>query len=125
MFKDSEIGYIAGVFDMIGNIRIEIPQKDITKAYLIVWITSKDFDVVEFLQRFYAFIDRRKDGQFKAKWKDKTALKFLKLIKPYSHFKRTQIEVGIEFLESKFRNDDPSTYVIPLQCRLKLLRKSN
>lgn len=114
--KYSELGYISGLFDSKGSMKIE-------KDSLLVWITVEDFKVVEFLQRFGAVVAKRSDGKFKAKWKDKRAGELLEAMLPYLIVKRDQADLGVEFAEFKANKADPKTYVLPLQVRLRLLKK--
>ena len=123
-YQDSEIGYAAGLFDTTGNINILVPNDDISQASLFVWVTANSFKLMTILQRFGATIDR-KGRQFKAKWKDHKAYSFLKLLLSHARVKRDQIEVGIEFFDSKLKNEDPQSYVLPLKVRLRLLKKDD
>ncbi len=114
--KYSDIGYLAGLFDAKGSLKIDNDS-------LLVWITTEHFKVMEFLQRFGAYIAKRPDGKFKAKWKDRYAGKILKEMLPYLRVKYDQVELGIEFCESKENKLDPKTYVLALQLRLRLIKK--
>ena len=114
--KYSDLGYLAGLFDAKGSLKIDNDS-------LLVWITTEHFKVMEFLQRFGAYITKRPDGKFKAKWKDKYAGKILKEMLPCLRVKYDQAEVGIEFCESKEQKLDPMDYVLPLQLRLRLIKK--
>lgn len=114
--KYSEIGYLSGLFDAKGSMKIE-------KGSLLVWITVDNFKVMEFLQRCGAVVAKRSDGKFKAKWKDKRAGEILEEMFPYLIIKKDQADLGIEFATCKASNADPKTYVLPLQMRLRLLKK--
>lgn len=114
--KYSELGYLSGLFDARGSMKI-------VKDSLLVWITVDDFKIIELLQRYGAVVSKRADGKFKAKWKDKRAGMILKSMFPYLITKKDQADLGIEFVTCKSSNADPKTYVLPLQLRLRLLKK--
>jgi len=123
--QDSELSYVAGLFDALGNIKIRVPKDDIKSAFLFVWVTSSNFRMIQFLQHFGATLDRKDVNQFRAKWKDAKAYNFLRSIVSHSKLKRDQIEVGIEFFINKLKNEDPQSYVLPLKIRLRLLKKED
>lgn len=120
--KDTELSYLAGLFDMRGCIKIEAPKKD-EAISLYAWVTSKSFKLMEFLQTFGAKVGQRTDKQYKAKWKDKGAYSLLKLIIPYLNVKKDQAEVGIEFYEDKSNGGNTQKNQIPLMLRLRLMRR--
>jgi len=70
-------------------------------------------------------IGKRADGKYKAKWKDEAASDFLSLIMPYLQIKTDQADLGIEFMQCKSTAKNPSTYVMPLSKRLKLLKRED
>lgn len=120
--KDTDLSYLAGLFDIRGCIKIEAPKK--TEALsLYIWITSKSFRLMEFLQTFGAKVGQRPDKQYKAKWKDKAAYSILKMIIPYLMVKKDQAEVGIEFFDNKTKGLDPAKSLVPLMLRLRLMRR--
>jgi len=123
-YPKSEIGYLVGVFDIHGSIKIIVPDKaNPLDSSLYVWITSKYPELMKFLQIFDAVVSRVSGGQFRAKWKDNNAHRILKIMLPYLIIKKDQAEVGIEFYTNKTNNISPETYVRPLATRLKLLKQ--
>ena len=127
-YKDSDIAYAAGIFDTIGSINVIhtlTPEEGIDEHCLFVWITSSNFKLMTYLQKFDAVIGKRADGKYKAKWKDILAAKFLSLIIPYLKIKTDQADLGIEFMQYKSIAKDPKTYVLPLSKRLKLLKRED
>ena len=125
MYKKSDIGYLAGVFDIHGSIKIIADKDDLPKSSLYVWITSKDAKLMKFLELFEAVIGPVSGGQFRAKWKDNKACYLLKNMLPQLIIKKEQAEVGMEFYTNKTNNINPATYVMPLVTRLKLLKKDD
>jgi hypothetical protein len=115
------IPYLGGIFDIGGCVRIEVPKKG-TKASLYVWITSKNFELMEVLQGFGAYVSQKADGQYRAKWRDKRAYDVLRSITPYLHILKEQALCGIEFFEAKQRDPEISEETI-FRLRLKLLKK--
>lgn len=125
-YKKSEIGYVAGIFDIHGSMKIIVPDNDdLNASSLYVWITSKHANLMKFLRLFDAWVGRVSCGQFRAKWKDAQAAQFLKLIFPHLVIQRDLAEVGLEFWKCKSTQVDPKEYVLPLQVRLRLLKKDD
>ena len=56
------IMYLSGVFDTKGCVRIEVPKKG-AKPSLYIWVTSKNFELMEVLQGFGAYVSQKSDGQ--------------------------------------------------------------
>ena len=121
---NTETAYISALIDSIGAIKIE-PSKKGEECSLYVWITRKNFKVMEFLQRAGAYIIHLPDGQFRAKWKDKRAYYLLKSIIPFSIEKKEQLKVGIEFFEAKTSEQKDPNFAIPYILRLKMLKVEN
>ncbi len=119
--KETDLAFLAGLFDIRGCIKIEAPKKSETLS-LYTWITSKSFKLMEFLQLFGAKVGQRPDKQYKAKWRDKGAYSMLKLVEPYLMVKKDQAEVGIEFFDAKSKEAGSDT-LIPLTLRLRLMRR--
>jgi hypothetical protein len=119
--KESDTAYISALMDSIGAIKIESPKKG-EECCLYVWITHKDFKLMEYLQRSGAFIIHLDDKQFRAKWKDHGAYKLLKSIIPFSKMRREQVRVGIEFFEAKTSETKQENFSIPFLLRLKMLK---
>ena len=129
--RKSEIGYAAGSFDIHGSIKILIPDKeelaDGTKLYpsLYVKVTAKNINLMKFFQLFDAVIGPSSGGQFRAKWKDETAVRFLKLILPDLIIKKEQAELGIEFWKSGLGAPPKRGIAEEFKVRLSLLKKDN
>jgi len=121
-FKDSELAYIAGLFDLGGCIRIEKSLKSKTLPSLYVWITSKHFRLMEHLQKFGAVIGQKSDGQYRAKWKDNSAYSLLRSIYNLLLIRKEQAKIGMEFMEAKKQNPDFKDSVV-YQLRLRLVKK--
>jgi len=121
---NTDTAYIAALLDSIGAIKIEPPKKG-EECSLYVWITRKDFQLMELLQKAGAYVIHLPDGQFRAKWKDKKAYYLLKSIIPFSREKKEQIKVGIEFMEAKTSEQKENTFAIPYILRLKMLKSEN
>lgn len=119
--KETDLAYIAGLLDSIGTIRIEVPKKG-KECNLYVWVTHKNFKLMEDLQRSDAFIINLEDKQFRAKWTNYNAYRLLKTIYPFSKMKREQIKVGIEFFEAKTSETKQENFSIPFRLRLKMLK---
>jgi len=119
----SFLPYIAGLFDLGGCIKIETPKKG-QSASLYAWVTCKNFKVMETLQTFGAYIGRRQDGQYRAKWRDSRAYGVLKSLMPYLMIRKEQAQIGIEFIEEKRRNLQSDTDVV-YRLRLKLLKQDD
>jgi hypothetical protein len=115
------IMYLSGVFDTKGCVRIEVPKKG-AKPSLYIWVTSKNFELMEVLQGFGAYVSQKSDGQYRAKWRDKRAYELLKSIAQFLHMKREQAVCGLEFWEAKVKDPDLSEETI-FRLRLKLLKK--
>lgn len=113
--------YVAGLFDIGGCVKIEPPRKE-GKSALLVWITSKNFKVIEALQAFGAYVGQKQGGQYRAKWKDKKAYVFLKAVSPYLIMRKDQANVGMEFWEEKTQSPTEETDMVYI-VRLKLLKK--
>jgi uncharacterized protein YuzE len=122
--KDTEsnplILYLSGVFDIGGCVKIEIPKKG-AKASLYVWVTSKHFSLMEFLQSFGAYVSRKSDGQYRAKWRDKRAYDILKAMVAHLKVRKDQAICGLEFWEEKQRDPELNDEVI-FRMRLRLLK---
>ena len=119
----SFLPYIAGLFDLGGCIKIETPKKG-QSASLYAWVTCKNFKVMETLQTFGAYISRRQDGQYRAKWRDSRAYGVLKSLMPYLMIRKEQAQIGIEFIEEKRRNPQSDTDIV-YRLRLKLLKRDD
>jgi hypothetical protein len=120
--KDTDLSFLAGLFDIRGCIKIEAPKK--TEALsLYIWVTSKSFKLMEFLQTFGAKVGQRPDKQYKAKWKDRAAYSVLRMVLPYLIVKKDQAEVGVEFYNDKSKGCNPATHLIPQMLRLRLMRR--
>lgn len=115
------LSYIGGLFDLGGCIKIEVPSKG-QKASLYVWITSKNFIIMDTLQSVGAYIGKKQDGQYRAKWKDNRAYTLLKSIMPYLKIKKDQAKLGLEFIEERNQNPQSDTDIV-YRLRLKLLKR--
>lgn len=117
--KSTDLAYIAGLFDIGGCIKINTPFES-EEASLYIWITTKNVQVMQFLQLQGAKVDPKADGQFRAKWRDKPAYFMLRNLMPFLKIKREQAKVGMEFFEDKAENGtlDDEKYKI----RLKLAK---
>lgn len=113
--------YLSGIFDIGGCVKIEVPKKG-AKASLYIWVTSKHFSLMEFLQSFGAYVSRKTDGQYRAKWRDKRAYDILKAMVPHLKVRKDQAVCGLEFFEEKQRDPALNDEVI-FRGRLKLLKK--
>lgn len=113
--------YLCGIFDIGGCVKIEVPKKG-AKASLYIWVTSKHFSLMEFLQSFGAYVSRKTDGQYRAKWRDKRAYDILKAMAPHLKVRKDQAVCGLEFFESK-QKDPALTDEVIFRGRLKLLKK--
>lgn len=114
--------YLSGIFDAKGCVRIEVPKKG-AKPSLYIWVTSKNFELMEILQGFGAYVSQKSDGQYRAKWRDKRAYDILKAIAQSLHIKKDQAVCGMEFFEEKMQNPELPDEVI-FRLRLKLLKKT-
>lgn len=119
----SLLPYIAGLFDLGGCVKIETPNKG-QSASLYVWVTCKNFKVMETLQTFGAYVGKRQDGQYRAKWRDSRAYGVLKSLMPHLIIRKDQAQIGIEFIEEKRRNPTPETDIV-YRLRLKLLKQDD
>ncbi len=117
------LSYIGGVFDLGGCVKIETPKQR-KSASLYVWITSKHVGLMEVLLTLDAYIGKKQDGQYRAKWKDNKAYTLLKSILPYLRIREDQAQVGIEFFEEKKQSPEETTDVV-YKLRLKLLKKGD
>lgn len=117
------IMYLSGIFDIGGCVKIEVPKKG-AKASLYIWVTSKHFTLMEFLQSFGAYVSRKSDGQYRAKWRDKRAYDILKAMISHLKVRKDQALCGIEFFEAKIGDPALSDEVI-YRMRLKLLKKED
>lgn len=113
--------YLSGIFDARGCVRIEVPKKG-AKPSLYIWVTSKNFGLMEVLQGLGAYVSQKADGQYRARWRDKRAYDVLKTIAQFLHIKKDQAVCGIEFFESKLKDPEISDETI-FRLRLKLLKK--
>jgi len=113
--------YLSGIFDIGGCVKIEVPKKG-AKASLYIWVTSKHFELMEFLQSFGAYVSRKSDGQYRAKWRDKRAYDVLRGMVPHLKVRKDQALCGLEFFEEKQRDPTLNDEVI-YRMRLKLLKK--
>ncbi len=121
--KDIDAAYIAALIDSIGTLKIEPPKKGEISC-LYIWITRNNFKLMEYLQRFGAYIVDMGEGQFRARWKDQGAYRFIKSIIRFSREKREQLSLGIEFFEAKTSGQKEANFDIPYRLRLKLLKKT-
>ena len=119
--RPTDCAYLAALIDSIGTIKIETPKKG-EECSLYVWITHKDFKLMEYLQRLGAYIIELEDKQFRAKWKDQKACFLLKSIISFSHMRKEQMRVGIEFFEAKTLETKQENFSIPFRLRLKMLK---
>jgi len=113
--------YIAGLFDGLGTVKIETPRKAQIPS-LYIWITSKHWGLMEVLQKFGAYVGRKSDGQWRARWRDNHAYRILKSITPYLTVRKEQAKVGIEFIENR-KGDPNGENDVVYRMRLKLLKK--
>jgi hypothetical protein len=121
--KDLNLAYISGLFDMGGCVRIETPKTG-SRSSLYVWITAKEFKLVEQLQIMAgAIIGPKSDGQWRAKWRDKRALNLLQNILPHlkSQKRIEEVNIGIEFMKSRLEKPDDNQDVI-FKLRLRLTK---
>lgn len=116
IYKSSDVGYLSGLFDAKGTLKIE-------NNSVLVWVTVDNFKVAEYLQKFKPRISKRSDGKYKVKWKDKQAGQILKIIKPHLILKKDMADIGIEFVEMKAKKADPGSYIPQLTLRLALIKK--
>ena len=116
--------YIAAALDIAGSIKIESPRKTTEEkgASLLVWITSKRFKLMELLQKRGAFITPTSDGQYRAKWKDKNAVRLLRQLLPHLELRKNQAKIGLEFIDAKEQNPTEQTDAI-YRLRLKLQKR--
>ena len=121
--RDTDAAYIAALIDGIGTIKIE-PQKKGDISSLYVWITRSDFKLMEYLQPAGAYIISLGDGQFRAKWKDQGAYRLLQSTIRFSKEKHDQMQVGLEFFETKISENKEEKFDIPYRLRLKMLKKT-
>ncbi len=119
---NSNYAYIAGLFDIGGCIKIETTTKG-TKPSLLIWITSKNFKLMEYLQKFGANIGQKTDGQFRAKWRDDYAYRTLNNLMPFLKVRQDQATIGLEFMEYKKRNPEETNFSVYI-LRLKLTKRS-
>ena len=121
--KETDCAYIAALIDSIGTLKIEPPKKGEVSC-LYVWITRANFKLMEYLQRFGAYIVDMGEGQFRAKWKDQGACRLIKSIIHFSREKREQLSLGIEFFEAKTSEQKEVNFDLPFRLRLKLLKQT-
>jgi len=112
--------YLAGLFDGLGTVKIETPKKGM-RPCLYAWITSPHFELMEVLQRLGAHISRRPDGNYRARWKEKSAERMLQSIKQNLFLKREVATCGIEFFDNKGKDPSGENDVV-YRLRLKLLK---
>jgi hypothetical protein len=112
--------YLAGLFDGLGTVKIETPKKGL-RPCLYAWITSPHFELMEVLQRLGAHISRRPDGNYRGRWKEKSAHRMLHSIKPHLFLKKEVVLCGIEFFENKGKDTSGENDVV-YKLRLKLLK---
>jgi hypothetical protein len=123
--RKSEIGYAAGIFDIHGSIKILIPDKEDQEPSLYMKVTAKNINLMKFLQLFDAVVGASSGGQFRAKWKDENACRFLKLLLPYLIVKKEQAELGIEFWESRIKAPQTKETANEFKVRLSLLKRDD
>ena len=126
--RKSEIGFAAGVFDIHGSLRILISDQEgeyASEPSLYAKITAKNVKLMKFLQLFDAVVGPSSGGQFRAKWKDENAFRFLKLILPYLIVKKEQAEIGIEFWENRLQAPQTKDTAKEFKVRLSLLKKDD
>jgi hypothetical protein len=126
--KDTElvnplIKYIAGLFDALGTVKIETPR-NAEKPSLYIWITSGHWELMEVLQKFGAYVGRKTNGRWRAKWRDYRAYRILKSILPHLIIRKDQARVGVEFLENRKQDPTGEDDVI-YRLRLKLLKRAD
>lgn len=112
--------YLAGIFDGLGTVKIEIPKKGM-RPCLYAWITSPHFKLMETLQRLGAHISHRSEGNFRARWKENSAYRMLQSIKGTLSIKKDIVICGIEFWENKEKDSSGKDDIV-YQLRLKLLK---
>ncbi len=118
---DPLISYIAGCFDVGGCIKIETPKKS-NEASLFIWITHRNFKLMELLQKKGAHIGQKSDGAYRAKWRDQYAYFMLKKLLPYLKVRKEQANIGVEFFDEKNRNKTLTTDAI-YKLRLRLCKR--
>lgn len=112
--------YLAGLFDGLGTVKIETPKKGM-RPCLYAWITSPHFELMEVLQRLGAHISRRSDGNYRARWKERSAERMLHSIKQHLYLKKEVVTCGIEFFDQKGKDPSGENDVV-YKLRLKLLK---
>lgn len=120
---DPFLSYIAGCFDIGGCVKIETPKK-LTEASLFIWITYKNFKLMELLQKKGAHIGQKADGTYRAKWRDQAAYFLLKKLMPYLVVRKEQAKIGVEFFEERKNNKTPQTDAIN-KLRLRLEKRKD
>jgi hypothetical protein len=115
--------YLAGLFDGLGTVKIETPKKGM-RPCLYAWITSPHFKLMEILQRVGAHISHRPDGNYRARWKEKSASRMLQSIKPHLSVKKEIAICGIEFFDNKERDPSGENDVV-YRLRLKLIKTTD
>ncbi len=112
--------YLAGIFDGLGTVKIETPKKGM-RPCLYAWVTSKHFSIMEVLQRLGAHISIRPDKMYRARWKENSAERILKSIRPFLVVKKEQAICGIEFFAHKDGDPEGKNDVV-YRLRLRLLK---
>jgi hypothetical protein len=122
---DPLLAYLSGLFDIGGCIKIETPKKS-AEASLFIWVTYKNFRLMELLQKRGAHIGQKSDGAYRAKWRDRAAFVMLKKLMPYLIIRKDQAKIGVEFFDEKQENNTPQTDTIfKLRLRLQKRRDSD
>lgn len=121
--RPTDCAYISAVIDSKGCVKIEPPKKG-EMSCLNVWVTDKNFKLMEYLQRNGAWVIQLPDGQFRAKWRDQRALNLLRSIISFSIMKKEQMQVSIEFMEAKTSEQKEQDFDISYRLRLKMLKKT-
>lgn len=114
------LGYLAGIFDIAGTIRIEY-SKTLKEWILLLRITHPSFRLMEIFQKLGAYIVKLQNGLYRAKWRKERANKFLQLIYPFLILKQNQAQLAIEYFSHKDLSD--KEHVI-YQAKLRLLKRN-
>lgn len=114
--KESEVAYIAGLFDGEGNINIYKVERTSSKGPvydLTIAIYSTNREVIDWLYGLFGgYVQTKnhlKNSGYKSHWKEcyswrlssNQAQDFLRLVYPYLRIKKSQADIAIEFQEVK------------------------
>lgn len=109
------IAYIAGLFDGEGHIHIE------KNGTLEVGITNKNIDILQkIVATFGGYLHRKKNkyGYYGiVRFKNGSAINFLKTIYPYVQIRKEQVKYAIEYGENNREEKEKYRYLVNATLR--------